>query len=110
MNNKYIVESGLQRGYLLGKLIDRGVYELIGPYGLTLFFINGARLISKLDTGIITSYALYIVFSIVIIIFILFGFVLIPGQDLDFLFNFTFENQIRLFIIYLASLFILLVL
>lgn len=42
------------------KFIDKGTIELIGPYGLEKSLTETSRRISQLDTGVITSYALYI--------------------------------------------------
>ena len=42
------------------KVIDKGSIELIGPYGLEKGLLALSKNISKLDTGVITSYALYI--------------------------------------------------
>lgn len=42
------------------KFIDKGTIELIGPYGLEKSLTGISRRISLLDTGVITSYALYI--------------------------------------------------
>ena len=39
--------------------MDRGVIELLGPHGLTIFFYSLSTKISKLDTGLIPTYALY---------------------------------------------------
>src|ERR1700761_2271089 len=33
--NNYIIRAGLQTGYNISKFLDRGVIELIGPYGLS---------------------------------------------------------------------------
>jgi len=58
--NHYVVSQGLRVGYKISKEIDRGAIELLGPYGLTNTFINTGINIAKLDTGIITTYSLYI--------------------------------------------------
>ena len=54
--------------------------------------------ISKLDTGIITSYALYIVLSLISLIFLVFFPVIIDISNSPVLIL-----ELRLFIIYLAS-------
>jgi NADH-ubiquinone oxidoreductase chain 5 len=70
--NKYIISSGYILGYIISKEIDRGSIELIGPYGLSNSFYSLGKDISKLDTGIITTYALY--FTIALLFFICFIF------------------------------------
>jgi NADH-ubiquinone oxidoreductase chain 5 len=74
--NNYIIGVGLQLGYLISKVLDRGVIELLGPYGLANTFTNIGFNISKLDTGIVTTYGLYIVTSLLALIYIVFGSVL----------------------------------
>jgi len=66
--NKYIISSGFKLGYTISKEIDRGSIELVGPYGLSNSIYNIGTDISKLDTGVITTYALY--FTIALLFFI----------------------------------------
>ena len=58
--NKYITDYVLKLGGQTTKVIDKGSIELIGPYGLEKGLVGLSRNISNLDTGVITSYALYI--------------------------------------------------
>ena len=58
--NKYITNLVLELGGQTTKVIDKGSIELIGPFGLEKGLINLSKNISTLDTGVITSYALYI--------------------------------------------------
>ena len=58
--NKYITNLVLELGGQTTKVIDKGSIELIGPFGLEKGLINLSKNISSLDTGVITSYALYI--------------------------------------------------
>ena len=51
-------------------LLERGIIEYIGPYGLSNTLFSSGKNISKLDTGIVTSYALYIVLGLISLIFI----------------------------------------
>ena len=73
MYNKYIINGGLQLGFVISKVIDRGVIELFGPYGFSTVFTNSGRSISQYDTGVITSYALYIILGLISVIFLLFA-------------------------------------
>ena len=57
--NKYITGLILDMGGQTTKVIDKGSVELLGPYGLEKGLINLSRNIASLDTGVITSYALY---------------------------------------------------
>ena len=58
--NKYITDFVLKLGGQTTKVLDKGSIELVGPYGLEKGLIVLSKNISKLDTGVITSYALYI--------------------------------------------------
>jgi NADH-ubiquinone oxidoreductase chain 5 len=57
--NKYLVDQTLYFGYFLNKRLDRGVLEIIGPYGISLLLYKISNKITKLDTGLITNYSLY---------------------------------------------------
>jgi len=97
--NNYIVSVGLQLGYTISKVIDRGVIELLGPNGLSNIFTNTGYNFSKLDSGVITTYALYITLGLLALLFLVFAPVLIDTSLL---------SEIRLIIIYFASLIIVL--
>lgn len=58
--NKYITEFILKLGGQTTRILDKGAIELVGPYGLqnSIYYIS--RTLSSLDTGIVTTYALYI--------------------------------------------------
>jgi NADH-ubiquinone oxidoreductase chain 5 len=68
--NKYIVDKVLMIGGETTKFIDKGSIEYLGPYGLEIGLLNLSKNISKLDSGVITSYALYILSGLFIYIFI----------------------------------------
>jgi len=93
--NHYLVSAGLQLGYLISKQIDRGAIELLGPYGLSNILTNTGINIAKLDTGIITTYSLYITIGLLTLLFLVFAPVLIDT---------SMFSEIRLIIIYFASL------
>jgi len=97
--NHFIVSAGLKLGYTISKQIDRGAIELLGPYGLAKTFNETGSNIAKLDTGIITTYSLYITIGLLSLIFLVFSPVLV---------DITIFNEIRLFIIYFASLILVL--
>jgi NADH-ubiquinone oxidoreductase chain 5 len=62
--NKYITNTILKLGGQTTKVIDKGSIELIGPFGLEKGFLSLSKSISSLDTGVITSYALYILIGL----------------------------------------------
>ena len=81
----------------MSKQVDRGVIEFLGPHGLTNTFYNFAQKISKFDTGIITTYALYI--TIALLFFLTFVFS-------SLIFDLNANEILRIFIILLLSFFI----
>lgn len=68
--NKYITGFILKLGGQTTKVLDRGSVELLGPYGLEKGLVNLSRNISSLDTGVITSYALYILIGFIFYVLI----------------------------------------
>jgi NADH-ubiquinone oxidoreductase chain 5 len=58
--NKYVTDFVLKLGGQTTKVIDKGSIELVGPFGLEKGLVTLSRNIANLDTGVITSYALYI--------------------------------------------------
>ena len=97
--NKFIISTGLNAGYIVSKVLDKGVIELIGPFGLSKTLIETGLNISKLDTGVITTYALYMTLGLISLLFLIFAPILLDTSLL---------NEIRLVIIYLATLIIVL--
>ena len=63
--NKYITGYILKLGGQTTKVIDKGSVELLGPYGLEKGLLNLSKNIASLDTGVITSYALYILIGLI---------------------------------------------
>ena len=98
--NYYIISNGLKLGNIISKIFDRGVIELVGPYGLSTTLIDTGFNISKLDTGIVTTYSLYITLGLLSLLFLVFAPILIDTSLL---------SEIRLVIIYLASLVLVLI-
>lgn len=93
--NHYIISNGFKLGYSISKEIDRGVIEFIGPFGLSNSFTSLGMNISKLDTGIVTTYALYITLGLLSLLFLVFAPTLIETSLL---------TEIRLVIVYVAAL------
>jgi NADH-ubiquinone oxidoreductase chain 5 len=68
--NKYVTNLVLDLGGQTTKVIDKGSVELLGPYGLETGLLSLSKSISKLDTGVITSYALYILIGLIFYVLI----------------------------------------
>jgi len=70
--NNYITSIILKLGGQTTKIIDKGSVELLGPYGLEKSLVNLSNNINSLSTGIITSYALYILAGLIFYILLLY--------------------------------------
>jgi hypothetical protein len=64
--NRYITGIILKLGGQTTKVLDKGSVEYIGPYGLEKGLLNISNNIAKLSTGVITSYALYILIGLIL--------------------------------------------
>ena len=95
--NHFIISKGLHIGYAISKVLDRGVIETVGPHGLSTVLYNSGNNIAKLDTGVITTYSLYITLGLLALLFLVFSPLLLDSSLL---------SEMRLIIIYLASLII----
>ena len=63
--NRYITRFMLKIGGQTTKVLDKGSVELLGPHGLEILLVNLSKNLSKLDTGVVTSYALYILIGLI---------------------------------------------
>lgn len=70
--NKYITGLVLMLGGQTTKVIDKGSVELLGPFGLEKLLISFSKSLTKLNTDIITSYALYILIGLISFMFIVY--------------------------------------
>ena len=68
--NNYITGIILKLGGQTTKIIDKGSVELLGPYGLENGLLNLSNNINSLSTGVVTSYALYILMGLMFYILI----------------------------------------
>ena len=95
--NKYIIGNGFKLSYIISKKIDRGAIELMGPYGLSNTMYKISNDISKLDTGVITTYALYITIGLLFFISFVYSYII---------FDISVNELLRLGIILIFSIFI----
>lgn len=63
--NKYVSGILLKLGGQTTKVMDKGLVESIGPYGLERNLTNLSISINNLTTGVVTSYALYILIGLI---------------------------------------------
>jgi len=64
--NRFITGIILTLGGQTTKVLDKGSIEYLGPYGLERGLLNISNNIARLNTGVITSYALYILIGLVL--------------------------------------------
>jgi NADH-ubiquinone oxidoreductase chain 5 len=101
--NKYIINGGLQLGQVISKVVDRGIIELVGPYGFSNVLTNTGRTVASYDTGVITSYALYIILGLISFIFLLFAPIMLNEGAVDSIFG----GDIALILVYFSALVLL---
>jgi NADH-ubiquinone oxidoreductase chain 5 len=70
--NNYITNLVLTLGGQTTKVLDKGSVELVGPFGLEKGLVSLSKSLTKLSTGVVTSYALYILVGLISFIFILY--------------------------------------
>ena len=64
-----LVRPGLHLGYIISKVLDLGVVELVGPHGLSTVLPTAAQAAARLETGgVVTSYALYMLLGVLVLI------------------------------------------
>lgn len=85
--NSFIISGGLRLGHVISKVVDRGAIELVGPYGFSFALTNAGRSVASYDTGVITSYALYIILGLRLFIFLLFAPVMLQVARVDSVFG-----------------------
>ena len=67
-----MIGKSLGLGLITANVLDRGAIELLGPFGLTNTLTGASRSIAKLDTGVVTQYALYIMIGLLSLTLVLF--------------------------------------
>nr|YP_010449366.1 NADH dehydrogenase subunit 5 [Colletotrichum orbiculare MAFF 240422]UTT73792.1 NADH dehydrogenase subunit 5 [Colletotrichum orbiculare MAFF 240422] len=93
--NKYIVNLVLNMGGQTTKILDKGSIELLGPFGLEKLLLKISKIISSLNTGVVTNYAL----------FILIGFIAYTSIYYSFLQNFDLSSLALIYSISILTLF-----
>lgn len=63
--NEYFGQFFFNFGYLISyKIIDRGIFEILGPYGLSIILAKFSKEISQLQTGYIYHYTFFFLVGI----------------------------------------------
>jgi NADH-ubiquinone oxidoreductase chain 5 len=64
----FISKPFLTFGYVTNKVLDKGVFELLGPYGFPFLFYTAAYRITSLDSGHISHFAMFLIFGVFLFI------------------------------------------
>ena len=70
--NKYVTNLVLNLGGQTTKVLDKGSIEFLGPHGLEIGLVKLSKNIASLNTGVVTSYALYILMGVILYLLIAF--------------------------------------
>jgi len=68
--NNYVTNLVLNLGGQTTKVLDKGSIELLGPYGLEVGLVRLSKNIASLSTGVVTTYALYILMGVILYLLI----------------------------------------
>ena len=91
--NRYVTGLALKLGGQTTKILDKGSIELIGPFGLEKGLLILSKNIASLETGVITTYALYILTGL--IFYILIPFLTLADDSLIILITFALFSTIN---------------
>jgi NADH-ubiquinone oxidoreductase chain 5 len=74
-----VITPLMNLGYVTSKVLDRGLIETVGPYGLSTVLPNMGRTIASYDTSVVTNYALYIVLGFLSLALMVIAPLVLPG-------------------------------
>lgn len=67
--NDFVAQKNLDFGYRIGfKSLDKGVFEILGPYGIKSLFENLTRYYSLIQSGMIYHYAVVMLLGVILVI------------------------------------------
>ena len=86
-------------------MLDRGAIETVGPHGISTVLKKTGENIATLDTGVITTYALYITLGLLTLLFLVFSPILIDTTNiLPSIPSILGIDFFRLMIVYISTL------
>lgn len=74
-----VIQPSLYLGFIISKILDRGIVELVGPYGISSALKTSGSRIAGFDTSVVTTYALYIVIGFISLVLLLLAPHVLPG-------------------------------
>jgi len=77
----YFIQPGLGVGATISKVIDKGFVELLGPFGLSTVLPATANTASRNDSGVVTTYALYMLVGLLVLVLSIYASQLLAGDD-----------------------------
>lgn len=96
---RFFITPSLGLGYTVSKVVDRGVIEITGPYGLSSLLPSIGRSIAMYDTGIITAYALYMVLGVLSLVLAIYAPAILYGGSM-----YNPSADVGVFVVYLVVL------
>jgi len=91
--SRFIV-NGISIGYIISQIIDRGSLEVAGPFGISRTLYSASEFVTQIDTGLITTYASYMLLSTLSLMFLcLYLFLTLLYFTLLFLVSFLFSSK-----------------
>lgn len=67
--NDFIAQKNLDFGYHIAfKTLDKGCFEILGPFGISVFFTRFTKYTARLQTGQIYHYAVFILIGLTVLI------------------------------------------
>jgi len=94
-----VIQPAISLGYVMSKVIDRGVVETVGPYGLSVILPTTGRAVASYDTSLVTSYALYVMLGLLSIVLFLYAPIMLYGGP-----TYTANADLSLLLVYLVGL------
>ncbi len=91
--NRYVTGLTLELGGQINRILDKGSIELIGPFGLEKGLLILGKNIASLDSGVITSYALYILTGLVF--YLIVPLILVVDESLLILIIFGLISEVK---------------
>ncbi len=88
--NKYITNVILELGGQTTRILDKGSVERLSSFGLEKTLITLSKFISSVNKGVVTNYALYVVLSKVLFIYILWFSLSLSNIQISFFYLITF--------------------
>jgi NADH-ubiquinone oxidoreductase chain 5 len=69
--NEYISQQMLYFGYFISyKMIDRGIIEMLGPFGLSKTVLAKSNLLTRLQSGVVYDYSMWMFVGLIVLLLV----------------------------------------